>query len=79
MSSGAWIHGWIICLKCRVGSGGPAIFQLNIHLYPESANTYDSLGEMYAFLGDKDLAITNYQRSIELDPGNTNAVEKLRK
>jgi D-alanyl-D-alanine-carboxypeptidase/D-alanyl-D-alanine-endopeptidase len=56
-----------------------AIFQLNVHLYPEGANTYDSLGEMYALLGDKELAIKNYQQSIELDPGNTNAVEQLKK
>jgi tetratricopeptide (TPR) repeat protein len=55
-----------------------AIFQLNVHLYPESANPYDSLGEIYALLGNKELAIKNYERSLELDPGNTNAVEQLK-
>jgi predicted TPR repeat methyltransferase len=28
--------------------------------------------------GDRDLAIENYRRSMELDPANENAVEKLR-
>ena len=28
--------------------------------------------------GEKDLAIENYQKSLELDPSNANAVEKLK-
>lgn len=53
------------------------IFELNIESYPESANPYDSLGEAYMAAGLSDLAITNYQRSLELDPGNSNAVGML--
>jgi CubicO group peptidase (beta-lactamase class C family) len=33
-----------------------AVFQLNVRLYPASANTYDSLAETYAALGNKKLA-----------------------
>jgi CubicO group peptidase (beta-lactamase class C family) len=55
------------------------IFQLNSELYPKSSNVYDSLGEAYMNDGNKELAIQNYQRSLELDPGNTNAVEMLKK
>jgi len=29
--------------------------------------------------GDKDLAIKNYKKSLELDPGNMNAVSILKK
>ena len=29
--------------------------------------------------GKYDSAIVNYQKSLELDPGNTNAVEKLKR
>jgi len=53
------------------------IFKLNIKVYPKYANGYDSLAEAYMISGDKNLAIKNYAKSLELDPNNTNAVEKL--
>lgn len=56
-----------------------AIFQLNVEAYPQSFNTYDSLGEAYMAAGEKELAIKNYERSLELNPLNTNAVERLKK
>ncbi len=55
-----------------------ALFRLNVEFYPEAPNTYDSLGEAYMLRGDKELAIANYERSLELNPDNQNAVEKLR-
>ena len=55
------------------------IFQLNVEAYPGSANTYDSLGEAYMDDGDKSQAIANYQRSLQLNPGNNNAVKMLQK
>ncbi len=36
-----------------------------------------SLGEAYAVRGDLDLAIASYERSVQLNPGNTGGVEKL--
>jgi tetratricopeptide (TPR) repeat protein len=48
-------------------------------MYPESGNVYDSLGEAFAAAGKKDLAIENYEKSLKLDPKNTNAVEWLKK
>jgi tetratricopeptide (TPR) repeat protein len=38
------------------------IFPLNVELYPDSANTYDSLGEGYMAAGDKAQAVKNYER-----------------
>ena len=55
------------------------IFKLNVALYPNSANTYDSLGEMYAFMDEKVLAIENYEYSLKLNPKNKNAEEQLKK
>lgn len=55
------------------------IFKLNVEAYPQSANAYDSLGEAYAAGGQKELAVESYQRSLELNPQNTNAVEMLKK
>jgi glyoxylase-like metal-dependent hydrolase (beta-lactamase superfamily II) len=54
------------------------VFKTNVELYPESFNVYDSLGEAYMIKGEKDLAIEFYQKSLEVDPTNTNAVEKLK-
>lgn len=53
------------------------IFKLNVEAYPQAANTYDSLGEAYMTHGDKELAITNYKKSLELDPKNTGAIRTL--
>jgi imidazolonepropionase-like amidohydrolase len=55
------------------------VFKLNVEMFPASGNPYDSLGEAYMIAGQKDLAIRNYQRSLELDRLNTNAVLQLRK
>ena len=56
-----------------------ALLKVNVDLYPQSANAYDSLGEAYMKNGDKDLAIASYKKSLELNPQNKNAVEMLRK
>jgi CubicO group peptidase (beta-lactamase class C family) len=56
-----------------------AVFKANVEMYPQSANVYDSLGEAYLANGEKELAITNYKKSLELDPQNKNAVEALKK
>jgi CubicO group peptidase (beta-lactamase class C family) len=55
------------------------VFLLNVEAYPKSSNVYDSLGEAYAVHGDRDLAIANYKKSIELDPKNTNGAEALKR
>jgi CubicO group peptidase (beta-lactamase class C family) len=55
------------------------IFQLNVMLHPDSWNAYDSLGEAYMNHGDKELAIQNYQKSLELNPKNTGAEKMLKK
>ena len=53
------------------------IFKLNIKAYPKFANGYDSLAEAYMASGNKTLAIKNYAKSLELNPNNTNAIDKL--
>lgn len=54
-------------------------FKINVELYPESSNAYDSLGEAYMKNGQIDLAITNYKKSLELNPENNSAIEMLKK
>jgi tetratricopeptide (TPR) repeat protein len=53
------------------------IFRLNVEQYPESANAWDSLGEGYLEAGDRPRAEEAYAKSLELDPENENAREKL--
>lgn len=55
------------------------IFKLNVGMYPQSPNVYDSLGEAYLTDGQKKLAIQNYKKSLELNPENANAKEMLKK
>ncbi|GJM33749.1 MAG: hypothetical protein DHS20C18_27500 [Saprospiraceae bacterium] len=55
------------------------VFQLNVEAYPNSFNTYDSLGEAYMLAGKKDLAIKNYKKSLALNPNNENGVKMLKK
>jgi len=56
-----------------------ALFELNIELFPKSFNVYDSYGEALLKDNQKDLAIENYKKSVELNPGNTGGIEALRK
>ena len=55
------------------------LFERNVREYPESSNVYDSLAEAYAAAGKRDLAIENYEKSVQLDPKNENAKERLKK
>ena len=55
------------------------VFQRNVQDYPQSFNVYDSLGEAYMQTGQKDLAIKNYEKSLELNPKNDNGKEMLKK
>jgi len=54
------------------------IFKFNVELFPDVANTYDSLGEAYMVAGQNMKAITNYEKSVELDPDNANGIEMLK-
>jgi tetratricopeptide (TPR) repeat protein len=55
------------------------IFKLNVEAYPQSFNPYDSLGEGYLALGERELSIRNYRKSLELNPNNANAAEALKR
>jgi tetratricopeptide (TPR) repeat protein len=54
-----------------------AILGLATVLYPDSANAYDSLADGFEQHGDKPNAVTNYRRSLQLNPDNANARQHL--
>lgn len=55
------------------------VFELNVQEYPKAWNPYDSLAEAYMNAGKKELAIKNYEKSLELNPENKNGAEMLKK
>lgn len=53
------------------------IFKLNTEIHPNGYNTFDSYAECLLKLGDKENAIKAYQKSLELNPENKNAIKVL--
>ena len=55
-----------------------SIFEMNTESYPASWNVWDSLAEAYMLKGEKDKSIQFYYKSLELNPQNANARQKLK-
>jgi CubicO group peptidase (beta-lactamase class C family) len=53
------------------------IFKLNVALYPQSANAYDSLAEIQEFTENASEALVNYKKSLALDPKNKHAAGRI--
>ncbi|MDA3860713.1 MAG: hypothetical protein PF445_05765 [Melioribacteraceae bacterium] len=52
------------------------VFQVNLDLYPEIANCYDSIAECYMILGDNESAIKYYKLAyVKLDSDSTTTDE----
>lgn len=51
------------------------VFKINVALYPESSNVYDSLADAYLRSGDSLQAFNNYKKALELNTGNRRAKE----
>jgi cyclase len=54
-----------------------AIFTYLAELFPDKSNAFDSLGEVYLRLGEKEKALKNFKKSLEIDPENENAKAKI--
>lgn len=57
---------------------GIRVFEFAAQLYPSSANLFDSLAEGYLFAGDKVKARENFEKSLELNSQNGNAIQRLK-
>ncbi len=55
------------------------VFSLNTRVFPQSFNAWDSLGEAHMTLGDHDAAIRCYEKSLEHNADNQNAVAMIAK
>ncbi|MFD2823357.1 tetratricopeptide repeat protein [Lacinutrix iliipiscaria] len=49
------------------------VFKINVALYPESDNTYDSLADAYLHQGDSLQAFVNYSKALEYNNSNRRA------
>ncbi|MGB0035313.1 MAG: YceI family protein [Candidatus Acidiferrales bacterium] len=52
--------------------------KLNSEEYPKDANMYDSLADAYMAVGDRENAIANYKKALELNPDISSSIESLR-
>lgn len=57
---------------------GINVLLLAVHIYPKSANLHDSLALAHLYNKDIKNAIANYKKSLELNPENQNAIDRLK-
>lgn len=55
-----------------------AVFKLNAEEYPKSGNVYARLAEAYEKDGQKQLAIENYRKAVEIDANDQGAKDRLK-
>lgn len=76
-SEGAINQRGLNALRDNLGFG-TAFLRINTILYPESANTWYSLGYAYKQAGQKDKAIESYQAALQRDPEMSSAKAALK-
>ena len=54
------------------------VLKISISFFPNAFNLYDSYGEILLKQGDKNKAIENYKKSVELNPNNKNGIRVLK-
>jgi predicted Zn-dependent protease len=69
-------YGYVL-LAAKKNTEALNIFKLNTLIYPENAGTFDSLAEAWERTGDKAAAIRNYEKVLQLKPGNERAMMKI--
>ncbi|AKP53321.1 alpha/beta hydrolase [Cyclobacterium amurskyense] len=67
-----------LIFNSKTSNQGVNVFNLAIRLYPKSANLYDSLAEGFLYLGNHKKAIVNFKKSLDLNPHNQNAIDRLK-
>ncbi|MHB1685836.1 MAG: FKBP-type peptidyl-prolyl cis-trans isomerase [Ignavibacteriaceae bacterium] len=68
-------------LSAKMNKQAIEIFKLNAETYSNSSNAFNSLAESYFLGGNKELALQNFEKAVELNPKNSYAalmVQKLK-
>jgi pimeloyl-ACP methyl ester carboxylesterase len=66
-------------LRAERAEEAVALFKLNVEMYPGGYNGYDSLGDGYLALGNREAAAASYKKALELNPDSRNTAQKLKK
>jgi hypothetical protein len=53
------------------------LFELNTRHFPQSANSWDSLAEVWMANGDKKKAILYYEKALSINPNLQSAIQQL--
>jgi len=54
------------------------VFELNMNEYADWYNAYDSYAEALMKMGNNEKAIEYYKKSVDMNPGNQNGIDKLK-
>ncbi len=66
-------------LKARKTEDAYNLFKHNELKYPNSWEVYHGLGETYRLMGQKEQALTNYKKSLKLNPNNEESLRAIAK
>jgi tetratricopeptide (TPR) repeat protein len=69
-------YGYMLLMDGKIKSA-IEIFKLLVAEFPESGNPYDSLGEAYMKDDNEELALLNYEKSLEIEPNNNHAIDQV--
>jgi Transglycosylase SLT domain/Tetratricopeptide repeat len=64
-------------LKAKKTEDAYQLFKYNELKYPNSWSVYHGLGETYRQMGQKEMALTNYRKSIKLNPDNEDGLRAI--
>ena len=56
-----------------------AVFEFNAHVFPDSADVWEQLGDAHLKTGEPSQAAANYEKSLQLNPQNAKVKEKLKR
>ncbi len=54
------------------------VMKLEVQLYSDYWNAFDTLAEIYMMMGNEELAIENFKKSLELNPNNISGLNNLK-
>ena len=69
-------YGYVLMAAKEMEKAG-LVFRFNTVLFPGDANVFDSMGEYYLRTGNKNDAKQNYLKTLQLEPSNEDAKQKL--
>lgn len=55
-----------------------ALLKLDTEIFPDNFNAYDTYAEAFLAAGDKTNAIENFKKSVQLNPGSKNGLDRLK-